>query len=471
MGGFVPIQPEERRAMLAAVGIVDPERLFAAIPEEFRWPSGDTDPYTDPALSELEVVRRLQDLARRNASTATHACFLGAGAYDHYQPAAIDHLVSRQEFLTAYTPYQPEISQGTLQTIFEFQSLICRLTGLAICNSSMYDGASAAAEAMLMCIRQTSRTKVLLLGAIHPHTRQVVHTYLEAQGFTVDEVGGLGPGDTLDRLSGTNPILPGSALSVLPADLSSYAGVLVQCPDFFGRVEPLEPIAAAVKAQGALAVASCDPVSLAILRSPGDCGFDIAVGEAQPLGNSLAFGGPYVGYLAAREPLLRKMPGRIVGETVDRAGRRSFVLTIQAREQHIRREKATSNICTSQALCALKATIYLALQGQTGLVDVARQSAAKAIWLQEQLIATGLFEPVFLGPFFREFAVRIAGNDNPELISKLNGYLAIHGLIGGLDLGDLAPQLTGCWLLAVTEKRTLAEMAALIEACRDFLAG
>ncbi len=454
MGGFVPVQPEERRAMLASVGIADPDRLFDAIPEQFRWPSGEDDPFIDPALTEFEVVQRLQALSRQNANSATHACFLGAGAYDHYQPAAINHLVSRQEFLTAYTPYQPEISQGTLQSIFEFQSLICRLTDLPVSNSSMYDGATAAAEAMIMAIRQTGRSKVLLLGAIHPHTSQVVHTYLEAQGFGVDEIGGLGSGDFFD----------------LPADLSAYAGVLVQCPDFFGRVLPLEPIAAAVQAQGALAIASCDPVSLAILRSPGDSGFDIAVGEAQPLGNSLSFGGPYVGYLAARESLLRKMPGRIVGETVDREGRRCFVLTIQAREQHIRREKATSNICTSQALCALKATIYLALQGQTGLVDVASQSASKAIWLQQQLIATGQFEPVFSGPFFREFVVRVAGNDNPELIAKLNEYLATRGLIGGLDLGALAPQLTGCWLLAVTEKRTRAEMLALVDACQDFLA-
>lgn len=470
MSGFVPIQPEERRSMLAAAGIAEPERLFDQIPEQFRWLSGTDDPFTDPPMSELEVVRRLQELARRNANTSTHACFLGAGAYDHYQPAAIDHLVSRQEFLTAYTPYQPEISQGTLQSIFEFQSLICRLTGLEVSNSSMYDGSSAAAEAMLMAIRHTGRSKVLLLGAIHPHTRTVVHTYLEAQGFVVEESGGIGPGLALDGLVAEHPVTPGTAFSYLPADLSAYAGILVQRPDFFGRVEDIEPIAAAAHTQGTLAVASCDLVSLAILRSPGDCGFDIAVGEAQPLGNSLAFGGPYVGYLATRDTLLRKMPGRIVGETVDRAGRRSFVLTIQAREQHIRREKATSNICTSQALCALKATIYLALQGQTGLVDVASQTAAKAEWLQREMVATGQFERVFSGPFFREFVLRIAGNDNPEMIGKLNEYLATRGLIGGLDLGAIAPQLTGCWLLAVTEKRTLAEMNALLAACRDFLA-
>ncbi|MDD2457945.1 MAG: aminomethyl-transferring glycine dehydrogenase subunit GcvPA, partial [Eubacteriales bacterium] len=363
MSGFVPILPEERQQMLAAVGISNPESLFDPIPLEVRWPGGDKDPYTAPAQSEMAVIRALTSLAVKNASTASHTCFLGAGAYDHYIPAAVDHLVSRQEFLTAYTPYQPEISQGTLQAIFEFQSFICRLTGLPIANSSMYDGASAAAEALLITIRQTGRSKVFLAGAIHPDTRVVVRTYLEAQNFTVEET-------------------PWSAADLTwPDDLSGYAGVLVQNPDFFGRVHDLAALVADAHAAGALAVASCDPISLAILQSPGELGFDIAVGEAQVLGNSLSFGGPFVGYLAARESLLRKLPGRIAGETVDRAGRRCFVLTIQAREQHIRREKATSNICTSQALCAMKSTISLALLGGSGLLEMASQSAAKAVYL------------------------------------------------------------------------------------------
>lgn len=455
MSGFVPILPQERQQMLAAVGISHPESLFDPIPPEVRWPGGGTDPYTAPARSEMAVIRELKALADKNASTTSHACFLGAGAYDHYIPAAVDHLVSRQEFLTAYTPYQPEISQGTLQAIFEFQSFICRLTGLPIANSSMYDGASAAAEALLMTIRQTGRSKVFLAGAVHPDTRAVVRTYLEAQNFTVEE----------------SP-WPAAGL-VWPDDLSGYAGVLVQNPDFFGRVHDLAPLVADVHAAGALAVASCDPISLALLQPPGELGFDIAIGEAQVLGNSLSYGGPYVGYLAAREPLLRKMPGRIAGETIDRAGRRCFVLTIQAREQHIRREKATSNICTSQALCALKATISLALLGGSGLFEMASQSAAKAVYLQQQLVATGLFEAMDNWPVFREFAVRLAGDARASaksMLARLNAYLLENDLIGGLDLGTVHSSLEDCWLLAVTEKRTRAEMDLLVASVRDFFA-
>jgi len=455
VSGFVPILPQERQQMLAAVGISHPESLFDPIPPEVRWPGGDTDPYTAPAQSEMTVIRELKALADKNASTASHACFLGAGAYDHYIPAAVDHIVSRQEFLTAYTPYQPEISQGTLQVIFEFQSLICRLTGLPIANSSMYDGASAAAEALLMTIRQTGRSKVFLAGAIHPDTRAVVRTYLEAQNFIVEETP-----------------WPSAGL-IWPEDLSGYAGVLVQNPDFFGRVHDLASLVAAAHTAGALAVASSDPISLALLQPPGELGFDIAVGEAQVLGNSLSFGGPFVGYLAARESLLRKMPGRIAGETVDRAGRRSFVLTIQAREQHIRREKATSNICTSQALCALKATISLALLGGSGLFEMAAQSAAKAVYLQQQLVATGLFDAMDSQPVFREFAVRLAGDAQASAestLARLNAFLLAKGLIGGLDLGTVHSSLAGCWLLAVTEKRTRAEIDHLVAAVHDFFA-
>ena len=452
MGGFVPILPEERQQMLASVGIGDLNSLFDPIPSDIRWPSGENDPYAAPALSEMAVVRQVTALAAKNASTSTHTCFLGGGAYDHYIPAAVDSLVSRQEFLTAYTPYQPEISQGTLQGIFEFQSFICRLTGMEIANSSMYDGATAAAEALLMAIRQTGRTRVYLSGAIHPETRSVIHTYLEAQGFEVDEAAW--PAHALDW----------------PEDLGKYAGVLVQNPDFFGRVHDMAPLVSAAHAQGALAVASCDPVSLAILEPPGSLGFDIAVGECQVLGNSLSYGGPYVGYLAARESLLRKMPGRIAGETVDRAGRRSFVLTIQAREQHIRREKATSNICTSQALCALKTTISLALLGGSGLQEMAGQSAAKAIYLQQQLIATGHFEAIDNRPVFREFAIRLAAGTQsaPTTVRQLNQFLLDRGMIGGLDLGNVDPSLENCWLLASTEKRTREEMDQLVASVREY---
>ncbi|MDD2534274.1 MAG: aminomethyl-transferring glycine dehydrogenase subunit GcvPA [Eubacteriales bacterium] len=475
MSGFTSIQPQDRQAMLASVGIDNPDALFAPIPAEFRWPTGDADPYTEPAMSELEVTLRLQQLASRNINTTTHACFLGAGAYDHYIPAAIDALVSRQEFLTAYTPYQPEISQGTLQAIFEFQSLICRLTGLEISNSSMYDGASAAAEAMLMTIRQTGRTKILLIGAIHPHTSDVVHTYLEAQNFVVDVL----EATAISQSAGTTSFVKSPLVTQFAPpdhlDLTPYAGILLQRPDFFGRVGDIEAWTKAAHSAGALAVLSCDPISLALLKTPGEMGFDIAVGDAQPLGNPLAFGGPYIGFLATRESLLRKMPGRIVGETIDHEGRRCFVLTIQAREQHIRREKATSNICTSQALVALRATIYLSLQGQSGFVDVAEQSAAKAVYLQQHLLATGHFAAIDDTPFFREFAVRVISQSSAyrDVLQRLNQFLLTRGFLGGLDLGQPGTthsilDLPGVWLLAVTEKRTKAEMDALVVACSDF---
>lgn len=475
MGGFVPLQSAERAALLRSVGIDDPDSLFAVIPDSLRLHDLPADPLLGEAWSEMTIVRHIQSLAERNRTAADRPCFLGAGAYDHYQPAVIRHLLQRQEFMTAYTPYQPEISQGTLQAIFEFQSYICRLTDLDVSNSSMYDGASAAAEALLMAVRATGRRRVWISGAVHPHTRQTIRTYLTAAGLAIDE-SPIGPAGT--------PREPGQ----LPADPADYAALLVQSPNFFGVIEDLTAVAALAHRGGALAVASCDPVSLALLRSPGSCGMDIAVGEAQPLGNSLSFGGPYVGYLAAREGLLRKMPGRIAGETVDRAGRRCFVLTIQAREQHIRREKATSNICTSQALCALAATLYLSVQGQSGLVDIASQSARKAAWLRERLLATGWFEPLSDSPFFREFAVRLIHkpgftaasadrNDRPAgSIAGLNRYLASQGIIGGLDLaaaardsGEPAERWQDTWLLAVTEKRSRAEMQQLVGSCLAYL--
>lgn len=461
MAAFAPIMPADRAAMLRRVGIHDPDSLFAVIPAQLRLHLEDLpdEPLLAAGWSEMTIRQHVEALAAANISAASHACFLGAGAYDHYQPAILRHLLSRQEFLTAYTPYQPEISQGTLQATFEFQTYICRLTDLDVSNASMYDGASAAAEALLMACRVTARNRVWISGALHPHTRQTIHTYLKAAGITIDE-------SMYDD--------DGTTTRQLPPDTSLYAGLLVQNPNFFGVIEDLAAVAANAHRGGALAIASCDPLSLALLRSPGSCGCDIAVGEAQPLGNSLAFGGPYVGYLAVRQTLLHKMPGRIVGETVDRAGRRCFVLTIQAREQHIRREKATSNICTSQALCALAATIYLAVQGRSGLTEVASQSARKAIWLHDQLLATGLFTPVFSSPFFREFAVRLAPPPDgrpADRLAGLNQWLASQGIIGGLDLASVSPALADCWLLAVTEKRSRLEMEQLIARCREYLGG
>ena len=453
MTGFLPTSSQERSEMLACVGLPAPERLFDAIPADLRLAAFPDCPELARPWSEMEIIRQLQSLAGQNLAAACVPSFLGAGAYDHYQPAALRHLLLRQEFYTAYTPYQPEISQGTLQGIFEFQSLICRLTEMDVANSSMYDGASAAAEALLMACRATGRKQVVIAGTVNPQTWQVIKTYLEPSGHTVTVLPA-GPDGTWAPALAAHP----------PA--ADTAAVLVQSPNYFGLIEDLPAIAALAHEAGSLAVASCDPVSLALLATPGSAGIDIAAGEVQPLGNALSFGGPYVGYLAARENLLRRMPGRICGETADHDGRRAFVLTIQAREQHIRRDKATSNICTSQALCALAATIHLSLLGGSGLREVARQSANKAAWLRQRLLASGWFSAVHDRPFFREFAVRLQRDRWPaDLdIAGLNRYLAAHQVVGGLDLGLAGPEvrIANGWLLAVTEKRSREDIDLLL---------
>ena len=454
MAGFVPTSHQERAAMLAAVGLPEPERLFDCIPAGLRLYEMADCPDLGEPLSEMEVVSRLTELADINQPASEQLCFLGAGAYDHYSPAATRHLLLRQEFYTAYTPYQPEISQGTLQGIFEFQSLICRLTGMDVANSSMYDSASAAAEALLMAIHATGRRQVIIAGSLHPHTRQVIATYLAGSGNQILTLPAASDGSWAAALAASPPT-------------AETAAVLVQSPDFFGLVQDLPAIAVLAHQAGALAIASCDPLSLTLLRTPGDSEIDIAVGEVQPLGLPLSFGGPYAGYLAARTALLRRMPGRICGETADRQGRRAFVLTIQAREQHIRRENATSNICTNQALCALSATIHSALLGGSGLTDVARQCVGKAAHLRQLILATGWFEPLFDRPFFREFAVRLKPGQWPAAatISDLNTWLAGQKVTGGLDLSDFDMQnpIQNGWLLAVTEKRSLADLTRLIE--------
>lgn len=458
MTGFVPTSREERAAMLASVGLPAPEHLFDTIPQELRLECPPNCPELDGPMSEPDIIRRMKQLAGQNRPAADQICFLGAGAYDHYQPAAVRHLLQRQEFYTAYTPYQPEISQGTLQGIFEFQSLVCRMTGMDVANSSMYDGATSAAEALLMACRATGRNKVLVAGSVHPHTRQVIETYLAAVS------------EGVEFLSPAEDGTWAEALSANPPD-DQIAAVLVQSPNFYGLIEDLPAIAEHAHRTGALAIASCDLLSLAVLRTPGESGIDITVGETQSLGLPLAFGGPYAGYLAAREALLRRMPGRICGETVDRQGRRAFVLTIQAREQHIRREKATSNICTNQALCALAVTMQAAFLGSSGLIEAASQSARKAAALRQQLLQTGWFSAVHDKPFFREFAVRLIAENWPgTTIANLNNYLADHGVVGGFDLEllDENAAIQGGWLLAATEKRNKADCERLISLIGDY---
>ena len=443
MHRYIPNTEADRRAMLDVIGLDSADELFAAVPEEVRL---NRPLKLGGALSEPEVSRHLKALAKQNADMESYVCFLGAGAYDHFIPAVVDSLLQRQEFYTAYTPYQPEISQGTLQAIFEYQSMICMLTGLDVANASMYDGASALSEAALMACRETRRDKVLAARSVHPQSRETLRTYARFQNVTVSE---FGCADGAVDLADLEKQLGGG----------DVAAVIVQTSNFFGIVEDLTEVSRLAHAAGALLVVCCDPISLALLKPPGELGADIAVGEGQPLGNTLSYGGPYLGFFAAKEKLLRKMPGRIVGQTVDRNGNTGFVLTMQTREQHIRREKATSNICSNEALCALAATIYLTAVGPRGLKETAMQCLSKAKYAHDALIATGLFAPLFGKPFYREFALEYKGN-----IAALNKKLLAAGMLGGYELTKDYPEYSNAWLVSVTEKRTKAEIDALVKA-------
>jgi len=438
---YIPTTDADRAAMLAALGIDDVETLFASIPSDLRL----TRPLDlPPPLGEIDLRRHLTELAAANP-TAQAICFAGAGAYDHYCPAAVDALASRGEFATAYTPYQPEVSQGTLAVIFEFQTFIARLTGLDVANAGLYDGASACAEACLMALRAAKRgTKLLLAGAIHPDTVAVVRTYLEGQEVEIQSVA---PED-------------------LPAAVDDEtAAVLVQNPDFEGRCLDLTGWADAVHDHGALLIACCDPISLALLRPPGAWGCDIAVGEAQGLGNPLAFGGPYLGYLACTQRLVRQVPGRLVGKTVDRRGNPGFVLTLQAREQHIKRARATSNICSNQSLLALRATLYLALLGPTGLARVAAASQTGAARLRAALSQLAGVSAVNDGPHFKEFTLRL-----PMAVERFCAAMAERGILAGVPLSRWYPDRPDDLLVCVTERRNAADLEAYVTAAWEVLA-
>lgn len=437
MSGYIPISREKRKELLESVGL-KLENIFDSIPENIKLKNLNFPNLSADGFSEQEIIEQLKSLADRNIRVDQYDSYLGAGFYDHYIPAVIKHIISRQEFLTSYTPYQAELSQGTLQAIFEWQSYICRLTGLDVSNSSMYDGASAAAEALLLACRQTGKNKVWLSQGINPQYIETIKTYFTAGGLEL-EIGSLNENG---RAGGTYP------------DGNDYAAFMIQSPNFFGLIEDQSELAKKAKEVKALSVVSADLISLAMFKNPGELGVDIACGEAQPLGIPLSFGGPAIGYLATKNQFMRKMPGRIAGETVDTEGRRAYVLTMQAREQHIRREKATSNICTNQALLATAATIYLALNGASGLREIAEQSSAKAIYLKNKLINTGYFEMVYDQPFFREFAVKLKIEGD---LSLLNKELLEKNIIGGLALDE------NTWLLAVTEKKSKESMDELVE--------
>jgi glycine dehydrogenase subunit 1 len=441
---YIPHTAGDVTQMLERIGVATLEDLFVEVPESVRLkrPLDIQEP-----ASETELLREMKALALENATPETHKSFLGGGAYHHFIPTVIDLLISRSEFYTAYTPYQPEISQGTLQAVFEFQTLICQLTGMDAANASMYDGASACAEAVLMAMRLTRRKKILLSKALNPRYRGVVATYCRYLGMELVDVAVAADGRT--------------DLEDLAAKLDDSAAVVVAgYPNYFGVIEDVAALAEKSHEYGAkLVTAVSEPIALGLLKSPGELGADIVAGDGQSFGLPLSFGGPYVGFFAVRQKDVRGMPGRLVGETTDLEGQRGFVLTLATREQHIRREKATSNICSNQGLCALMATIFMSLLGKQGLREMAEQNLAKAAYARKQLSGIKGFSLVFDGPAFNEFVVR---SEAPvtEVLSQLEEV----GILGGIPLGEDYPEMADCFLVCVTEQNQREEIDALVAA-------
>ncbi|RAP77751.1 aminomethyl-transferring glycine dehydrogenase subunit GcvPA [Paenibacillus montanisoli] len=432
---YIPMTEQDKAEMLATIGAASTEDLFRDIPDAIRYRG--IMPIS-PALDEFSLLGHMKALAGRNADTGRYTSFLGAGIYDHHQPVVIQHMISRSEFYTAYTPYQPEISQGELQAIFEFQSYICELTGMAVANASMYDGVTALSEAGALAAGATKRSRLVVSRTVHPEARETVRTMARGLGLEIVEVGYANGVTDLDALQA--------------AVTNETAAVLIQSPNFFGCLEDLGAIEPIIHGVKGLFVVSANPISLGLLEAPGKLGADIVVGDAQPLGISQSLGGPTCGFFAVAEPLMRRMPGRIVGQTKDIDGKRGFVLTLQAREQHIRREKATSNICSNQALLALCASIYLSTLGKQGLIDVANLNLQKAHYASARLSEQHGITLPFSAPFFNEFVIRLP--DEGPTVSEINRGLLKSGILGGYDLGIAYPELKGHMLIAVTEKRT-----------------
>ena len=433
--------------MLDSIGLKSADELFDSIPDNLLLRRQLNTP---AALSESELLTRFEQMGARNAG-ARRISFLGGGAYSHYIPTIVDHIISRSEFFTAYTPYQPEISQGTLQTIFEFQTLVCQLTGMEVANASMYDGSTALAEAVLMAERITRRSKVISAGSVHPQYLEVVETYVQHAGIHLELI-------PFDEKTGQC----GEALASAIDDQT--AAVVVQSPNFFGCVEDLKVLADAAHARGALLiVAITEAISLGLLKSPGDCGADIVIAEGQSFGVPLSFGGPYVGLFATRERYARQIPGRLVGEAFDKNGRRGFVLTLATREQHIRREKATSNICTNEGLIALAATVYLETMGRRGIQEVAYQCAQKAAYAAKQIADIPGFSLPFTAPVFNEFVVR-SPLPARELLAKLGREKAIDG---GLALSRFMANRANDFVVCATETNTREQIDALAAGLRS----
>ena len=431
---FIPNTDADREEMLAAMGLRSMEELFASIPEELRSKEWNLE----GPMSELEVSRHLASLAGMNAENLT--CFVGAGFYDHFIPAAVDALISRGEFYTAYTPYQAEMSQGTLQSIYEYQTAICRLTGMEASNASLYDGGTGLFEAVMMAHRKTRKNRLVVARSVNPIYRIMLQSYtanlplevIEAELESPDDLAGLVDDQT--------------------------AAVILQNPDFFGRVLDLTPYFALAKEHKAISIATCYPTALALLKTPAEMGADIVVGEAQSLGLPLSFGGPYLGYMAVTKAFVRSIPGRVVGRAYDHEGQPGFCLTLQTREQHIRREKATSNICSNEALCALMALVYLSLMGKEGLRELAELNVAKAAFARQKLTQVPGVELIDEGPWFNEFRIKL-----PLDARKVVSRMIDKGIAAGFPLGRYYPEQANNLLVAVTEKRTKEEIGLMAE--------
>ena len=445
---YTPHTPTDRQRILDAIGVKQFEDLVKGIPSQI--PKAQLE--LPLGLTEPEVMRRVEALAKKNLTTQTHACFMGAGAYEHWIPSVVRYLSSRGEFLTAYTPYQAEASQGSLQALYEFQTLWCELTGMEVANASLYDGATALAEAALLALRETERSKLVVAGAVHPESIEVLRTYLAHTKVEIITSG-----------------LEAGVASLKDAKAfvdEKTAAVIVQQPNFLGALEPVEALGKLAKSKGALYIVAVEPVSLGVLKPPGVYGADIVVAEGQSLGLELNYGGPYLGLFACKSQFLRKIPGRISGMTVDTQGRRGFTLTLQTREQHIRRSKATSNICTNETMCALTALFYLGALGKGGFQDLAVQNTAKAHYLYQELLKVPGFKPLFEAPFFNEFALK-----TPIPVADLNEKLLSKGFLGGVDLGVFQKEWSEGWLLCATETKSKESIDAFVETVGEVTQG
>lgn len=457
---YIPHTDKDRYDMIKTIGIDSCEELFSDIPSSVRVKGGIELP---EALSEMDLITHMQRLSQKNKNLQDHyISFLGAGAYEHFIPSVVSHVTGRSEFYTAYTPYQPELSQGILQAMFEYQSLICSMTGMDVANASLYDGATAVVEAVNLAIQVTKRDKVIVSGILHPEYIEVLRTYAKPSGLEIIQT------DYVNGKTDTEQV----------KDLvdDKTACVIIQNPNFFGQLEDLSQIGETAHSKGSLFITVIYPISLGLLKLPGDCGADIVVGEGQSLGIPLSFGGPYLGIFACRSNLTRHIPGRVVGMTEDRLQRRGYVLTLQTREQHIRREKATSNICSNEALCALAASVYMTCLGKKGLKQVANLCLQKAHYLAGEISKIKGFKLKFTTSFFNEFVIMIEGlnkkkalkpDEKLTLIEGINKELLKENIVGGFPLGRFYPELADCLLFCVTEKRTKSQMDKLIKVLRS----